>query len=123
MNTNGNIAKRGRPRGKAKPIGQRMADLADKTLISWVRDGIPSFTGQLNAQGEPIMWNKPASAAHLRCILTRLSQIQSGVFSEGKGAKSLVDIARERGIGATAAAGGWQGALQRHEDDDEGDDD
>lgn len=87
-----------RRRGPSRPIGERIADAADRQLLDWIKNGIDTFSGQLDANDNPIMVRKGLSAAHMACVIKRLSQIRGGVFPDGRQAKTLMDLARERGF-------------------------
>lgn len=92
---------------KELSITQRiMAETADEVLTAWLTNGVEKWTGQLDAQGNPIMVREVLSAAQMRCVLTRLAQLGiDAVPTPGSSAGRLVDAARARGIGVSIQAG------------------
>lgn len=90
----------GRPPGPGKSMGERIAVAADRKLIEWLKLGAPTWTGQLDPNGGPVIVYKPLSANHMNMVLKRLAQIDAGIFGSGRAARSLVDAARARGIGS-----------------------
>lgn len=83
----------------ATSVQKQISEAADKQLLEWLENGITRWSGQLDANSNPIMVTEPLSAPQMQCVLKRLAQLGlNAIPVPGSAAGNLADAAAKRGF-------------------------
>jgi len=83
----------------ASDIQKQISEAADVQLLGWLEKGITRWSGQLDANSNPIMVTEPLSAPQMQCVLKRLAQLGLNALPvPGSAAGNLADAAAKRGF-------------------------